>query len=122
MKFGQYLQEKRLSKGISMRELAARAGIAPPYLSDIEYGKRAAPENEVLDRLIASLELSVEDERALYDMAAAERNSIAQDIPNYIKGNDIVIQALRTAKDVNAGVEEWQRFIEEMRQKNKKDS
>lgn len=120
MTFGQAFQQKRIEQGKSMRKVSTMADIAAPYLSDIEYGKRAAPENEVLDRLIKALELSIDEERYFYDLAAKERNSIAQDIPNYIKENEIVIEALRTAKDANAGLEEWQNFIEEMRKKSKK--
>lgn len=74
-----------------------------------------------MDNLINALDLTVDEERLLYDLAAEERNSLAQDIPNYIKGNDIIIRALRTAKDVNAGVEEWQNFIDAMKERNKRD-
>lgn len=118
MTFGKYLQSQRLACGKSMREFSVSVGITPQYLSDIENGKRAAPENEVLDKIIRALNLSVEEERVLYDIVAKERNSLAQDIPNYIKENEIIIKALRTAKDANAGVEEWQKFIDEMKQKN----
>lgn len=121
MTFGESLQKQRIAKGLSMRELALRAGFTAQYLSDIEYGKRAAPEKDVLDNLINALDLTVDEERLLYDLAAEERNSLAQDIPNYIKGNDIIIRALRTAKDVNAGVEEWQNFIYAMKERNKRD-
>ena len=45
MTFGEFIKEKRLTKGINLRKLAELTGIAPSYLSDIEQGKRNAPAN-----------------------------------------------------------------------------
>lgn len=119
LSFGKYLQAKRIEKGKSLRRFAEEVGIAAPYLSEIENGTRPAPEKDVLDRIVKALSITVEDQRYLYDLVAEEKGGIAQDIPQYIKENEIVIRALRTAKDAGAGIEEWERFIEEMEAKNK---
>jgi len=37
---GQFIREKRTARGLSLRSLALRAGISPPFLSDIERGRR----------------------------------------------------------------------------------
>jgi transcriptional regulator with XRE-family HTH domain len=117
--FGQIVQDRRVELGVSMRKFADRIGIGVAYQSDIEYGTRKVPENDVLDKIIKELKLSKEDERALYDIAAEARGgrTIPQDIPNYIIGNPHVVVALRTAKDAGAKVEDWQRFIEDMNKK-----
>ena len=38
--FGDYIREKRLSKNIKLRDLAAALGISAAYLSAIEKGER----------------------------------------------------------------------------------
>lgn len=45
---------------------------------------------------------------------------MSPDLPEYIMNSDVsnaVRTALRTAKDSGATVEDWQRFVEEMKQK-----
>lgn len=118
-KFGKYIQAKRIEKGKSLRRFAEEVEIAAPYLSEIENGTRPAPEREVLDRIVKALFLNIEEQRFVYDLVAEEKGNIAQDIPQYIKENEIVIRALRTAKDAGAGTAEWGKFIEEMENKNK---
>jgi transcriptional regulator with XRE-family HTH domain len=105
--------------GISMRKFAEKVGIGVAYQSDIEYGTRAVPENEVLDKIIANLQLSQDEERTVYDMAAEERGkgTLPQDIPNYIRENPVVICALRTAKDAGIDEAEWQRVIQDFEKK-----
>ena len=49
LKFGEYIKSKRLEKGISLRELASKVGITPTYMSDIEKGRRNAPNKEKVD-------------------------------------------------------------------------
>jgi transcriptional regulator with XRE-family HTH domain len=118
-KFGEIVQKRRGELNISMRKFAEKIGIGVAYQSDIEYGTRAVPENEVLDKIIANLGLSPDDERDLYDIAAAGRGerTIPQDIPNYIRANPHVMVALRTAKDAGAEEADWKRFTEEMNKK-----
>ena len=119
--FGQYLQKRRSELGISMRKFAEQVGYSPQYQSDIEWGSRSVPEREWLDKIIKALQLSTEEERCAYDLAASERGqgTIAQDTTNYIRENPIVVRALRTAKDAGAGVAEWEAFIAECEKKNK---
>jgi transcriptional regulator with XRE-family HTH domain len=124
MRFGEVVQKRRGELNVSMRKFAERVGIGVAYLSDIEYGTRAVPENEVLDSIISHLLLTPEDERDLYDVAAAGRGerTLPQDIPNYIRANPHIVVALRTAKDAGAEKSDWQRFIEEMNKKKSEKS
>ena len=78
-------------------------------------------EHEVLDKIILGMQLSSQEERTAYDLAASARGErvIAQDTTNYIRENPIIVRALRTAKDSGAGIAEWEAFIAECEKKNK---
>ena len=47
-------------RGLSQGELAARAGISPSYLSQLESGKRGGT-TEVLSAIAAALDLTIDD-------------------------------------------------------------
>jgi transcriptional regulator with XRE-family HTH domain len=59
---GSYLKEQREHAKLSVRQLAAMAGVSNPYLSQIERGLRK-PSAEVLQQLAKGLRISAE---ALY--------------------------------------------------------
>jgi len=122
--FASCLRTYRSRLGLSMRKFAEKIGVSAMYISSLEYGRYVAPENDVLDNIIKGLNLTPQEEREVYDIAASERSEssntvIAQDTRNYIVENPIVVRALRTAKDGGIGVAEWERFIEECEKKNK---
>ena len=51
----------------------------------------------------------------MLDLAGQWKKSvIAPDLPEYINGHEYVKVALRTARDVGASAEEWQRFIDDL--------
>lgn len=56
---GAYIRSQRQHARLSLRELARRAGVSNPYLSQLERGLRR-PSAEMLQRLAAALELSAE--------------------------------------------------------------
>ena len=66
LKFGEYIKSKRLEKGISLRELASKVGISPSYMSDIEKGRRNAPNKEKVDKIAEALFYSEEEINELY--------------------------------------------------------
>lgn len=111
--FGGFVRQRRVALGISLRGLAARLGLSPVYMSNIETDRRAAPTREYLDKLAAELGLGKEETERLLDLAAKSKTrSISADLPDYIMERDIVRAALRTAKEVDATDEEWQEFID----------
>ena len=57
---GQRLRKLRDKAGLSARELAKRIGVSSPFLSDIELGRRF-PSEEVLGKLSAALNVTLED-------------------------------------------------------------
>ena len=51
----------------------------------------------------------------MYDLAAKDRdNTVAPDISEYVKSNDAVRVALRKARNLNLGEQEWLKIIEKM--------
>jgi transcriptional regulator with XRE-family HTH domain len=62
---GDYIREQRSSAQISLRQLAALAGVSNPYLSQIERGLRK-PSAEILQQIAKALRISAE---ALYVQA-----------------------------------------------------
>ena len=56
--FGKFISEKRLEKYISLRTFSNMIGISPEYLSKLENGLRAAPRDEVLNRIADKLSIS----------------------------------------------------------------
>ena len=109
MTFGAFISAKR--KELRLTHL----GIACGYLSDVEQSRRPAPEGDFVERISRYLDLSKTDHERLLDLAAKSRNRISADLPEYIMQKDIVRAALRVSKDVNASDEEWQAFIEQMK-------
>ena len=56
---GEYLHEQRIQARLSLRQLAAQAGVSNPYLSQIERGLRK-PSAEVLAQIAKALRISAE--------------------------------------------------------------
>ncbi len=115
--FGEFLQRKREEKQITLRKMADKLGFSAPFLSDVEKGRRNPPELSKLKQISEILGLTIEDEHAMYDLAGQKRETIAPDLPEYIINRDYVVAALRTARDLDAGEEEWMQFMRELDQR-----
>lgn len=119
MEFGRFVKDKRQSLNITLRTLAELLEIAPSYMSDIEKGKRNAPTQEILEKMATVLELNNDDKNKLFDLAAESKNEVAQDLTQYVTENKNVRVALRRAKELNLGEDEWLKIINEMLEKGK---
>ena len=99
--FGQYLRSVRQAKRISIRQLAKAVSKTPTYISDIEKGNNKPPERELLDRIIAALQLEEfpDIRNRLYDLAAKERKDVPADIKEYLMENESILKIIRTAKE-----------------------
>lgn len=99
--FGQYLRSVRQAKKISIRQLAKAVSKTPTYISDIEKGNNKPPERELLDRIIAALQLEEfpDIRNRLYDLAAKERKDVPADIKEYLMENESILKIIRTAKE-----------------------
>ena len=62
--------------------------------------------------------LNKEERNLLYDLAAREqtaKNPVPKDLNGFLKDNRDIVSALRTAKDLDATDEEWQEFIDKLK-------
>lgn len=117
MNFGAFLQKKREEKGITLRKMAEMLGFSAPFLSDVEKDRRNPPELAKLELIAQILGLTYEEQETMYNLAGKKRDSVAPDLPEYIMSRDYVAAALRTARDLDAGEEEWLRFVQELRER-----
>ena len=117
MNFGAFLQRKREEKGITLRKMAEMLGFSAPFLSDVEKDRRNPPELAKLEQIAEILGLTYEEQETMYNLAGKKRDSVAPDLPEYIMSRDYVAAALRTARDLDAGEEEWLRFVQELRER-----
>lgn len=115
--FGEFLVEKREEKDFTLRELARQLGVSAPYLSDVEKNRSAPLTAERLETLAGILNLSEKEKADMYDLIGKQRDSVAPDLPEYIKGRDYISVALRTARDLDAGEEEWLKFVEDLKKR-----
>jgi len=115
--FGEFVQEKREEKQITLRKFADTIGFSAPFWSDVEKDRRNPPEIDKLHLIAQILNLTESDNAMMLDLAGKKRNSVAPDLPNYIMERDYVAAALRTARDLDAGEKEWNEFIEELRKR-----
>ena len=90
--FGEFISKKRVEKKITLRKMADMLGVSAPFLTDVE-----------------------KDRRNPFDME--KLTQLAPDLPEYIMERDYVSAALRTARDLDAGEEEWNQFVEELRKR-----
>ena len=86
-------------------------------LADVEKDRRNPFDMEKLTQLARILNLSKEENALMLDLAGKKRNAVAPDLPEYILERDYVSAALRTARDLDAGEEEWNQFVEELRKR-----
>ena len=116
--FGEFLQTTREQQKITLRQLAEKLDLSAPFLSDVEKGRRNSLDMDRLVMLRQILNLSDEEYETMLNLAGKQRKTVAPDLPEYIMERDYVSAALRTARDLDAGEAEWQRFVEEL--KNRK--
>ena len=92
---GDYIREQRDQAHMSVRQLAAAAGISNPYLSQVERGLRR-PSAEILSRLAGALRISAE---SLYVQAGilseSDARSTDRDVTAAIAADASLTQAQR---------------------------
>jgi transcriptional regulator with XRE-family HTH domain len=94
---GEFIRSKRDALDISLRELARKLEITPPFLSDIELGKRY-PSEPVMAKLADFFRIPV-DELKIFD----HRESLS-DLKRLLEQNSNLNVAFRTAiEDVKDG-------------------
>jgi transcriptional regulator with XRE-family HTH domain len=93
---GTFIRQQREIAQQSIRDLAKRAGVSNPYLSQIERGLRK-PSAEILQQIARGLEISAETlyERAgMLDPRESQANSVVDAIVTDTRLNDDQKQAM----------------------------
>ena len=116
--FGDFISRKRIEKKITIRKMADMLGVSAPFLTDVEKDRRNPFDIEKLNQLAHILELTKEEKNEMLNLAGKKRKAVAPDLPEYIMQRDYVSAALRTARDLDAGEEEWKHFVEELKKRN----
>ena len=116
-KFGDYIAQKRLEKNISLRKMADMVGLSAPYWSDIEKNRKNPPSLDKLELIASILGLPEDEKTVMLDLAGNGRNTVGPDIPEYIKENDYVAAALRTARDLGASQDDWEQFVADLKKR-----
>ncbi|MDE7197281.1 MAG: helix-turn-helix transcriptional regulator [Lachnospiraceae bacterium] len=102
----------REQQGISIRELARKVNKTPTYISDIERGNNKPPEKELMQKILAILELQeTEIQNCLYDLAAQERGGVSEDIADYIMSYYDLRRAIRMAQRKKTGEQFWKECV-----------
>jgi len=112
--FGQFVENKRIEKGISLRGFAGMIDIAPAYMSDLEKGRRNPPETDKLNLMVTKLNLNEKEKQTFFDLAGmARKHAISPDLHDYVMdaNNANVRYALRVARDIKADDKVWQEVI-----------
>ena len=115
--FGDYIVAKRKEKDISLRKMAELVGLSAPYWSDIEKNRKNPPSLEKLEQIATILGLDDTEKSEMLDLAGDQRDTVAPDIPAYIKENDYVAVALRTARDLGASEDDWEQFVADLKKR-----
>ncbi len=115
--FGEFISQKRVEKKITLRKMAEMLEVSAPFLTDVEKDRRNPFNMDKLTKLAQILGLSKEENALMLDLAGEKRNAVAPDLPEYIIGRNYVSAALRTARDLDAGEEEWNQFVKELKER-----
>jgi len=110
--FGEYLKELRNLHVPSMTQeaLALAIGRTKMTISQIENGKNAPPQGELLDKIISALNINSDQENTLRFLAAEQRKQVPGDIEEYFFCNPCVCKAIRAAKKANLSNSDWEAF------------
>src|SRR6266516_251281 len=69
---GQYIRQRRLGQGLSLRKLAEKLELNRTYLTRLEKGKSSHPSPEILQRIAVTLGIAYENLFAIAGYAAPE--------------------------------------------------
>jgi transcriptional regulator with XRE-family HTH domain len=105
--FGEWLREKRLAKGYTLRKFAEQVGISPTYLSHVEQGQADPPTAE---RVQAMAELLKENADEMIALAGR----VPEDLPEIIQRRPTQVPNL--LREVNGlTTEQLQQLMEQVR-------
>ena len=110
--FGQFISEQKCKHSHQSIELAEMLNISMGYLSQLEHGKRVCPDQKLLEKMIEVFNLNEEERCIIYDLYEKASGKLSPDIVEYVQSKNIVKKALRAAKALNATDNDWEMFID----------
>ena len=119
--FGEFLHSKREEKQVTLRSMAEMLDCSAPFLSDVEKDRRNPPDIDKLMKISNILALSENEQNTMLNLAGKKRNTVAPDLPEYITELDVISHVLRTARELDAGEEDWLFLLEELKKRKSKD-
>lgn len=111
MTFGEFIAQKRKSKGLLCKDIARALGVSTVYVCDIEKGRKNAFKMDKLETLAVVFNLSREEQSIMFDLVGKQRNIVSPDLLEYIMDRGYVRDVLRIARDNKASESEWQEVI-----------
>lgn len=107
---GERIRELREKQDLSVRELAKRIHVSPPFLSDVELGRRH-PSDEVLGKLAKELGTTVAD------LQKHDARPPVQELKRMAASNPAMGFALRKMVDEGVSPEDLLEFLKKHRGK-----
>lgn len=105
---------------MTQEALAKAIGRSKMTISQFESGKNSPPQGELLNKIIAALDLSENETDKIVFLAAKSRKTMPQDIENYFFENPTICSAIRTAMN-NKNEVDWKCIIALLRGNNGQD-
>lgn len=116
-RFGDYVRQRRLSMGLSLRQFTLAAELDPSNHSKVERGVLPAPIGDAAERLARALGLEKDsvEWQEFHDLAAASRTPVPPDLDREqtVARLPVFFRAVRAGKTLTA--ENLQRLVEEIR-------
>ena len=115
--FGDFIREKRLALGLSMRSFAREVGMQPSNYCNVETGVLPPPSAEGVARIAVALRLepALSEYTRLLDLAAEARREVPADIAKMVRENELIPALLRTVESERVSEERLRGIIEDLR-------
>ena len=118
--FSIYFQDLRRETGLSLRKFCAEHGLDPGNISKLERGKIKIPGSDILEKYALHLGLKKGDSEwfRFFDLAAAERGEIPEDI---MQDDDLAEKlpvVFRTLRGKELTMEDLEALAEKIRERS----
>ena len=121
--FGIFLKEKRQQNGLSLRALGKQVELSHVYLYNIESGKKAPPNDEMIIRLANALNLDDKSRLLFFDVAAKCKSDsdssnyyLPVDISQYINENEDTRNVIRGANQKGHNNSFWNDLLKGLKE------
>ena len=116
VRFGEYVRELRLARGVSLRRFAKDCGFQASNYCHVENGT-LNPTDAQVQKVAAffGFEKGSEEYRKLLDLAAEAKNGVPSDLQELIQNNKLIPALLRSVEDENISSDALKAIIEDLK-------